>query len=303
MVTDMVTDAPPHAPGALLAPGLEVVGLLRRGRTLDVYDVWSRQRMCRCIAKTLRQDSSADQPARRRLIQEGRLLRRLTHPHIARCYEVVESCSPVRPVVVLETLSGATLAYLIDERDRLSVEECVVLGLQLSSALAYLHSNGFLHLDLKPSNIVAESSKAKLIDLSIAHPRGKRRSIMGTRDYMAPEQIDGDELTEATDVWGLGLVLYEAATGTLPFESDGDDLDDTSDEDDFYPQLDRTFVSVREHRRLPRLLAECIDKCLQQEPGLRPSLEQLFDALTRVAALDPKTIGAVYESAATVTNR
>lgn len=59
---------------------------------------------------------------------------------------------------------------------------------------------------------------------------------------------------------------------------------------------------MREHRRLPRLLAECIDKCLQQEPGLRPSLEQLFDALTRVAALDPKTIGAVYESAATVTN-
>jgi serine/threonine protein kinase len=299
----MVTDIPPHAPGSLLAPGLEVVGHLRRGRTLDVYDVWSRQRMCRCVAKTLRQDRSADQPARRRLIQEGRLLRRLTHPHIARCYEVVESCSPVRPVVVLETLSGATLAYLIDERDRLSVEECAVLGLQLSSALAYLHSNGFLHLDLKPSNIVAESSKAKLIDLSIAHPRGKRRLIMGTRDYMAPEQIDGDELTEATDVWGLGLVLYEAATGALPFESDRDDLVDTSDEDDFYPQLDRTFVSVREHRRLPRLLAECIDKCLQHEPGLRPSLEHLFDALTRVAALDPKTIGAVYESAATVTNR
>jgi hypothetical protein len=94
-----------------------------------------------------------------------------------------------------------------------------------------------------------------------------------------------------------------SGAGALPFESDGDDLDDTSDEDDFYPQLDRTFVSVREHRRLPRLLAECIDKCLQQEPGLRPSLEQLFDALTRVAALDPKTIGAVYESAATVTNR
>jgi eukaryotic-like serine/threonine-protein kinase len=301
-VTDVVTDTPPHAPGSLLAPGLEVIGHLRRGRTLDVYDVWSRQRMCRCVAKTLIQDRTAEQQARRGLIQEGRLLRRLTHPHIVRCYEVVESCSPVRPVVVLETLSGATLAYLIDERDRLSIGECAVLGLQLSSALAYMHLNAYLHLDLKPSNIVADSSKAKLIDLSIAHPRGKRRAIMGTRDYMAPEQINGEELTEATDVWGLGLVLYEAATGALPFESGGDDLADTSDED-FYPQLDRTFVSVREHRRLPPLLAECIDKCLQQEPALRPSLEELFDRLTRVAAIDPKTIGAVYQSAATETNR
>ena len=301
-MTDLVTETPPHAPGSLLAPGLEVVGHLRRGRTLDVYDVWSRQRMCRCVAKTLRQDRSAEQPARRRLIQEGRLLRRLTHPHIVRCYEVVEGGSPVRPVVVLETLSGATLAYLIDERDRLSVEECALLGLQLSSALGYLHSNAYLHLDLKPSNIVSDSGKAKLIDLSIASPRGKRRVTMGTRDYMAPEQITGEVLTDATDVWGLGLVLYEAATGALPFESEADDPADMSDED-FYPQLDRAFVSVREHRRLPKLMADCIDRCLQEEPALRPSLEQLFDSLSRVAAVDPKTIGAEYQSTATATNR
>jgi serine/threonine protein kinase len=300
---DQGAESPPHAPESLLAAGLEVVGHLRRGRTLDVYDVWSNQRMCRCVVKTLRQDRTHEHSAGRRLVQEGRLLRRLTHPHIVRCYEVVETVAPVRPAIVLETLSGATVAQLIDERDRLPVADCTMLGLQLSSALAYLHSNGYLHLDLKPSNIVADSGRAQLIDLSIASRPGRRRTIMGTRDYMAPEQIGGEELTEATDVWGLGLVLYEAATGALPFEVGEDDSPDTSEEDDFYPQLDRAFVSVREHGRLPELLAECVDRCLLQEPAFRPSLQELFHTLSRVADVDPKTIGAVHQSAATATSR
>ncbi len=74
----------PLARGSAIAPGYEVIEHLSRGRTLDVYDVWSDERACRCIAKTLRADRSEDRWARRRLETEGRLLRRLTHPHIVR---------------------------------------------------------------------------------------------------------------------------------------------------------------------------------------------------------------------------
>jgi serine/threonine protein kinase len=128
----------------------------------------------------------------------------MTHPHIVRAYEVLEL---PEPVVVLETLKGATLSYLIEdeyERRGLPFGEVVALGLHLCSALAYLHSERLLHLDLKPSNIVSELGRAKVIDLSIARRPGRAKKGCGTRVYMAPEQAVGGMLSDATDIWGLG---------------------------------------------------------------------------------------------------
>ncbi len=99
--------------GSQIAPGYRVLGLLSRGRTLDVFDVWSDERSTRCIVKTLRPRSRDDPGARRRLLREGRLLCRLTHPHIVRGYEVVDGDPPL---VVMETLGGETLAHLIARR-------------------------------------------------------------------------------------------------------------------------------------------------------------------------------------------
>jgi len=97
---------PPLPPGALLAPGYRVVGFLRRGRDLDVYDLWSEERTCRCVGKTIRPDRMTKNTSRPRLLREGKLLLKLTHPHIVRAYEV--QTSPV-PLVVEETLPGETL--------------------------------------------------------------------------------------------------------------------------------------------------------------------------------------------------
>jgi eukaryotic-like serine/threonine-protein kinase len=134
-----------------------------------------------------------------------------------------------RPVVILETLTGATLAYLIDTAPRrLAISDIVHLGFHLCSALHYLHRHAVLHLDLKPSNIVSESRLAKIIDLSIARPPGRGRAGAGTTQYMAPEQVTGDYLGLATDVWGVGAVLWEAATGEEPFNADDEDDDEPS---------------------------------------------------------------------------
>ncbi len=265
------TDTVELCPGDELIAGYKVIERLRRGRELDAYDVWSELRHCRCVAKTLRPDRLHDRRARRRLIGEGRLLAPLAHPHIVRVYEVVEL---PRPVVVFETLTGATLEYLIAEsRTRLPAKDIAVLGLQLCSAMHYLHHHGLLHLDLKPSNIVCERGVAKVLDFNIAQPPGKGRRGVGTRQYMAPEQARGDELTEATDVWGIGAVLFEAATGREPFAVGfGAGFAANGDR---YEQLERRADPVRRHRRLPAALAQAIDRCLEPDPPRRPTVAEL----------------------------
>ena len=255
--------------GHQLTPGYHVISHLARGKALDVYDVWSESRYALCVAKTPRPDRSGDTRVRLRLRREGQLLLAMTHPHIVRAYELVER---PQPVLVLEALTGATLDYLLSTRGRpMPASELVFLGLQLCSAVRYLHGHGVLHLDLKPANIVSEEGIVKLIDLSVARPPGRARPGVGTRQYLAPEQARGGVLGEQADVWGIGAVLYAAATGRRPFYG--------LDEGEPYPQLDARAAPVRSHRRLPAELARAIDACLEQAPADRPTTAQLFDLL------------------------
>ena len=262
---------PALAAGEVVAPGYAALAHLHRGNALDVYDVWSEERACRCVAKLLRPDRLEEPSDRRRLIQEGRLLRRLAHPHIVRAYEVFERPTPG---VILETLPGATFGRIIEERAPLGVADIALVGLHLSSALHYLHRRGFLHLDLKPSNIVVNGGVVKLIDLSIARRPGRGHRGVGTRQYMAPEQVRGGRVSAASDVWGLGAVLYEAATGRCAF---------APLEGRRYDQVGRRADPVRAHRRLPRALAALIDACLEPDPALRPAVDDLLTALARLA--------------------
>jgi serine/threonine protein kinase len=262
------SEPPPLPRGDVIAPGYDVREHLSRGRALDVYEVWSHERGCLCVVKTVRPDRARDRSARRRLIREGELLLKLTHPHIVRAYELVRR---PQPALVLETLGGATLAYIIKRRSRrLPISELAVLGLQLASAVTYIHRHGYLHLDLKPSNVVCDAGLAKLIDLSIARAPGRARTPVGTRPYMAPEQARGGHLSEAADVWGLGAVLYEAATARRPFKG--------SDHDG-YPQTNGRPESARRWRRLPAAVVTAIDASLEPDTSARPTLAQLAGAL------------------------
>ncbi len=265
-----------HLPeGTEIAPGYEVVSHVARSRILDVYEAWSEERGSICIAKTLRPDHIGERADRRRLRDEGKLLLGLSHPHIVRAYDLVER---PHPVLILETLGGATLAHLArDGKRRLSAADVAHVGLHLCSALGYVHRRGYLHLDVKPSNIVAENGRAKVIDFSLARPPGRGVRGMGTRQYMAPEQALGEPFTVATDIWGLGATLYEAATGLRPFAADEDEVE--------HPQLERRADSVRTLRRgLPMGLSTTIDACLEPEPAERPTLEEVEGTLAGVVA-------------------
>ncbi len=275
-------DIPPLAAGTLLAPGYSIVDHLQRTRTFDIYDVWSHERYCSCVAKALRADCLDDPDDRRSLRREGRLLQRFKHPHLVRAYEVIEA---PRPAIILETLIGETLRDLLDRRRRrLPLADVLYLGIHLCSALHYLHQHGLLHLDLKPSNIISTCGVAKVLDLSLARPPGRGHRGAGTRLYMAPEQARGDMVSAATDVWGIGAVLYEAASGVRPFAG--------RDKQMKYPQLRYRAVSVRAHRRVPALFAWAVDSCLEPDPARRPTIDELssiLQALCQARAIERTT--------------
>ena len=264
----------PLAPGTCLLPGYEVVAHLHRGAAFDTYDVWSEARACRCVAKVLRPDHLDDAHARRHLQREGRLLQGLSHRHIVRAYEYL-----VEPTaIIMETLTGATLAYLLeDSRKGLPIRDVAHLGLQLCSAMHYLHGEGFLHLDLKPGNIMCQSDVVKVFDLSIARPPGRGRKGAGTREYMAPEQARGGILTAATDVWGIGVVLHESVTGRPVFERLPSG----------YDQLQRRAEPIMVPS-LPAPFAHSINRCLEPEPKKRPTIAELSETIAGIVG-SPKS--------------
>ncbi len=264
-------DPPLLGPGDELAPGYTVVAHLRRGNDLDVYDAWSADRACRCVVKALRPDRREHEPARRRLRSEGRFLLGLNHPHIVRAYDLV---SRPDPVVALEVLQGETVGHLLTgRRRRLGVGEIAHLGLHLCSAMRYMHANGILHIDLKPSNVIAEFGQAKVIDLSLARAPGRAKKGVGTRQYLAPEQATGGRLTAAADVWGIGVVLYEATTGRQAFpEGVANALDRPSGE---WP----ASGPARALRRAPKGFTSLIEGSLEPEAVDRPTLGELSTGL------------------------
>lgn len=288
-----------HPAGYPIAPGYEVLAHVRRGSELDCYEVWSSERYCRCFAKTPRPDRVGHPSTLRHLRREARLLVRLSHPHLVRGYELATPDGGP-PVLVTENLTGATLSWLLDTHGRLGAADLAHLGLHLCSALRYLHGRGTLHLDVKPSNVVAAEGVAKLIDLSLARAPGRCAPGYGTIGYLSPEQVLGARVGPAADVWGLGVVLYEAATGVRVFEprrgdpgfraSRGSRLSESSRQSArsalsrYEAVLMRPARRLRAHRRLPVEVAAVIDACLTLRPADRPTLADLADALERLTS-------------------
>jgi serine/threonine protein kinase len=256
--------------GTAVSSGYEVIALLSRGRALDVYDAWSLERDCRCIVKVVRPDRGEPR-IRRRLVREGEVLLDLAHPHIVRAYELRRR---PRTALILETIGGQTVEHMIEAAPRrLATADVAQLGLHLCSAIGYLHGRGHLHLDLKPSNVIVEGGRARVIDLSLVGKPGPVSRGIGSPPYLAPEQARGESVGAATDVWGIGATLHEAATGLRPFPDA---------RPGHYPQGDRPAHSVAEARRAPARFTAAVDACLEPQQVDRPSVGELADELDAV---------------------
>ncbi|HTQ80125.1 MAG TPA: serine/threonine-protein kinase, partial [Thermoanaerobaculia bacterium] len=227
--------------------------LIARGRSGSLYKAYDPVRGGLCGLKVV---PIADETALDRLIRGGRIWLNLSHPHLLKVLEIQPPEGEVPAVIVTELVEGTDLASLISNRS-LTLEAKLEIASQLAEALAYLHEQGVLHREVKPSNVlVARGPHALLLDSGIARPSNpdlesltRTGVIVGDLRYMAPEQLQG-KAEVRSDIFSLGALTYELLMGEQPR------LDQRTE---LFERLDRDTS-------LPQRLAQIIKKCLAENP-------------------------------------
>jgi serine/threonine protein kinase len=276
-------------PGDPIAPGRTVLHRLGGGSRYEVFLVWDEHHLAVLVAKLLRPDEAMEPASLRELTREAGALSSLAHPVIVRCFDAVLDgrC----PHLLIEHLEGPTLRELVEAAGPPSLEQLLPLALHLASALHYMAAEGWVHLDVKPENVVM-GAPPRLIDLSVARTLDRARRLggpTGTDAYMAPEVCaadrGGDSAGPAADVWGLGATLYHAVAGAPPFPRP-DGARRAADLAVRFPQL----VGVPEPlpRRTPPVLADAIGACLAPQPADRPAAAEVAVALEPLVSELPR---------------
>src|SRR5215472_15242772 len=221
------------ASGAKLGP-YQIVAPLGAGGMGEVYRARDT-RLERTVAiKILPPHLSSDPVRKQRFEREAKIISSLNHPHICVLYDIGSQDGV--DYQVMECLEGQTLARRL-EKGPLSLDQVLQYGAQIAGALDRAHRRGVVHRDLKPGNIMLTPIGAKLLDFGLAKPAGplaravtltaatmpspvsEQGTIVGTFQYMSPEQIEGKELDGRSDIFSLGAVLYEMLTGQCAFQA------------------------------------------------------------------------------------
>jgi len=233
--------------------------------------------------KVLRSDLTANPDRRRRFLQEAKAASAVTHPSIAQIYDVDEIEGTT--FIAMEFVEGQTVSQLIDKRE-LDLIGSIEIGLQVAEGLSKAHEANIVHRDIKSDNImVTRDGHAKLLDFGLAKlldpvsadeesdvqdlketetfSHTQPGTVMGTAAYMSPEQARGLPVTQASDVFSMGVVLYEMVTGELPFK--GETPLDTMHSIAFDEARPVTFI----RRNLPPELHRVVSRCLRKKPADR----------------------------------
>jgi len=205
----------------------QIEGELGRGSMSIVYEAFDPHIDRRLAVKVLRERYAREVKSRQRFLREARSAGGLNHPNIVTVFDVGQFEG--MPYLVMERLSGQNLEEYLETGHRPGPAEVIDIGIQLASALDYAHQRGVIHRDVKPSNIYIDrdSGLVKLVDFGIAaidqrtcEAKEDEGLVTGTPRYMAPEQIRGESCDPRTDLYGLGVVLYQMLGGDVPFRSD-----------------------------------------------------------------------------------
>jgi len=174
--------------------------------------------------KMMHRDISTDPDQLERFRREARAVARLSHPHVVTVIDFGEDSGT--PYIVFELVEGETLKERIKRLGRLPVDEAVAYAIEIGRALSAAHAERLVHRDIKPQNVLIDSGgRAKVTDFGIArsleaHGLTAAGRVLGTTDYVSPEQAMGHEVTEQSDVYSLGVVLFEMLTGEIPFTAE-----------------------------------------------------------------------------------
>jgi len=195
--------------------------LIDSGGMADVYLAWDQQRSARMAVKVLRRDLSRNASVIDLFRHEAEILRKLEHPNIVRFYEF--GCDREVNFIVMDWVEGGNLAQLIQHRQKsFFLSEVIQILEPICSALQFAHRSQIYHCDVKPANIMLhEDGRVLLTDFGIARLAGTGDGVDGgTPPYMAPEQFESKPVDARTDVYALGVTIYEMLAGKLPFRGD-----------------------------------------------------------------------------------
>ncbi|MBN2200006.1 MAG: protein kinase [Candidatus Aminicenantes bacterium] len=244
-------------------------------------EVWKARdlRLDRFVAlKVIRPGAVEDGAARERLLREARTASKLNHPHVCTIYEVGEADG--RAYIAMELVEGKTLSRQLEGR-KLAAGQVLQLGIQLAEALDHAHKRGVVHRDFKSANVVlTPEDKVKVLDFGLAKRFGSIAGeqsvtltqdsltapgiVAGTLAYMAPEQLRGEAVDARSDIWALGVVLFEMASGARPFQGKTSFELTSSILHEAPPPL-----SERRRGKMLAALRAVIEKCLEKEPARR----------------------------------
>jgi serine/threonine protein kinase/predicted negative regulator of RcsB-dependent stress response len=300
-------DSPLLSPGSVISHRFEIVRMLGQGGMGQVYEAFDLELRERIALKAIRPEISSDPRAISRFRREVQLTRRVTHPNVCRTFDMdrhTVTKSGVQSEIMfltMELLEGETLADLLRRTGRLRTVDALPLVLQMIEALSAAHSAKIVHRDFKPSNVLLTSSGtavravvtdfglARILHLQEASPAESvaasftgSHELLGTLVYMAPEQIESGEATVSSDIYSLGLVMFEMVAGRRPFfdpipfgEAVKRIKEPAPSPREFVPDLDLQWEAV-------------ICKCLEVQPKDRfESVAQVAESVTSTKSALP----------------
>jgi Protein kinase domain len=233
--------------------------------------------------KVLKPSARLDPGFRRRLRAEARAAAGLSHPHITNVYDYGEATSAGDPVpyVVMELVDGESLAQVLARVNRLPWETAVRTTAEVAAAIAAAHARGIVHRDINPSNVMLTPTGVKVVDFGISALIGENEidadgSLLGTPAYLAPERLEGGQVSPATDVYAIGMLIYRALIGHLPWD------------------VGTTTALLRAHqyaepeplppvKGMPRAVAALVGRCLEKLPANRPASAELAHLLAAIS--------------------
>ena len=235
--------------------------------------------------KVLNTGYGADSEFMKRFVAEGRAALECSHPNIVTTYEAdqVEGLA----YIAMEHLQGATLKLLLERGQLRTMAERAAIAWQVARGLAYLHRRNIIHRDIKPENVhVDATGHAKIFDFGVAKQKNqqitKEGQLLGTPLYMPPEQVRGEPVTPAADIYSFGVLMFVMFTGSFPFRA--------VSRDDLYAAVIfyQPDFKPLEGKGIPPLVVDLISQCLQKQPAARPAS---FDEIeNRMRPLAPKQL-------------
>lgn len=279
-----------------------ITGLLGQGGMGEVYRAL-HTKIDRDVAIKLLQPSANAPGFNERFVNEARLQAKLQHPNIATLYDFLEFQG--QPCIIMEFVDGATLHEHISARGMLSAVAALKIFHDIVAAIDYIHSRGIIHRDIKSTNVKIDSGgTVKLLDFGIAVSLQTpsitaKGSVIGTWEYMPAEQLEGAPASPLTDIWALGVLLYEMVTNRLPFRAPT------------FAELYNLVSAVNYtpptafNPALPPDLLAIIDRCLRRNPVERyQSARALLADVQRVlASIDPTALAERSANTAKATAR